>query len=246
MSFMDKIKDTAMQAKESATKFAEDKGLAEKFDNATASIKASIEETKANAAAHKEAAAEAKKPLDGCIQWYEVIYKGGLAKYGSNTKTSGSIGLNILPDSFYFKPLITAKDWFEDLEIPYDTIKKFEIVKRTVSNTEVLLSNSSADAAALATNNTLAITYMDGDTEVYLKMEMLTGITVQGQATKCEELLDVLRTNKIYSRINKPESSGQPAQLSIAEELKKFKDLLDNGIISQEEFDAKKKQLLGL
>lgn len=33
---------------------------------------------------------------------------------------------------------------------------------------------------------------------------------------------------------------------SPAEELQKFKGLLDAGIISQEEFDAKKKQLLGL
>ena len=33
---------------------------------------------------------------------------------------------------------------------------------------------------------------------------------------------------------------------SNADELKKFKDLLDAGIISQEEFDSKKKQLLGL
>ena len=31
-----------------------------------------------------------------------------------------------------------------------------------------------------------------------------------------------------------------------ADEIKKFKDLLDSGIITQEEFDAKKKQLLGL
>lgn len=31
-----------------------------------------------------------------------------------------------------------------------------------------------------------------------------------------------------------------------ADELKKFKDMLDSGIITQEEFDAKKKQLLGL
>ena len=36
------------------------------------------------------------------------------------------------------------------------------------------------------------------------------------------------------------------AALSPAEELKKFKELLDMGIITQEEFDAKKKQLLGL
>lgn len=36
------------------------------------------------------------------------------------------------------------------------------------------------------------------------------------------------------------------AALSPADELKKFKELLDMGIITQEEFDAKKKQLLGL
>lgn len=33
---------------------------------------------------------------------------------------------------------------------------------------------------------------------------------------------------------------------SNADELKKFKELLDSGVITQEEFDAKKKQLLGL
>ena len=33
---------------------------------------------------------------------------------------------------------------------------------------------------------------------------------------------------------------------SNADELKKFKDLLDSGVITQEEFDEKKKQLLGL
>lgn len=35
-------------------------------------------------------------------------------------------------------------------------------------------------------------------------------------------------------------------QSSSADELKKFKELLDTGVITQEEFDAKKKQLLGL
>ena len=37
-----------------------------------------------------------------------------------------------------------------------------------------------------------------------------------------------------------------PAAPSAADELKKFKELLDMGAISQEEYDAKKKQLLGL
>lgn len=50
-----------------------------------------------------------------------------------------------------------------------------------------------------------------------------------------------------------PKTEPQPQQIinniqetSNADELKKFKDLLDSGIITQEEFDEKKKQLLGL
>ena len=38
----------------------------------------------------------------------------------------------------------------------------------------------------------------------------------------------------------------QAIQVSAADELKKYKELLDMGAITQEEFDAKKKQLLGL
>ncbi len=156
--------------------------------------------------------------------------------------------MNIMQDSFYFKPTITAKEWFTDLEIPYDKVKKFELVKRTVGNAETFLSGSSADAAALATLNTMAITYDDENgNEVYLKMEMLTGISVQGQARKCEEMMDILRINKIWQRLNKETGSAkQENTLSEADELKKFKELLDSGIISQEEFDAKKKQILGL
>ena len=41
-------------------------------------------------------------------------------------------------------------------------------------------------------------------------------------------------------------SSATPIASSNADELKKYKELLDIGVITQEEFDAKKKQLLGL
>ena len=40
--------------------------------------------------------------------------------------------------------------------------------------------------------------------------------------------------------------SVQQARTGVADELKAYKELLDQGIITQEEFDAKKKQLLGL
>ena len=41
--------------------------------------------------------------------------------------------------------------------------------------------------------------------------------------------------------------AGKPtASVNAADELKKYKGLLDDGIISQEEYDAKKKELLDL
>ena len=40
--------------------------------------------------------------------------------------------------------------------------------------------------------------------------------------------------------------TGSTSKSIAIEEIKQFKELLDAGIITQEEFDAKKKQLLGL
>jgi hypothetical protein len=49
----------------------------------------------------------------------------------------------------------------------------------------------------------------------------------------------------INSLINQ-KSSDNSAPISAADELKKFKELFDMGVITQEEFDIKKKQLLGI
>jgi hypothetical protein len=61
---------------------------------------------------------------------------------------------------------------------------------------------------------------------------------------EAEIIVEFIR-NKIEEIKNAP-AGGVIQQVSAAEELKKFKELLDMGVISQEEFDAKKKQLLGL
>ena len=54
----------------------------------------------------------------------------------------------------------------------------------------------------------------------------------------------------LLERQSKPKTEAttikQEIPQSNADELKKFKELLDSGVITQEEFDAKKKQLLGL
>lgn len=49
--------------------------------------------------------------------------------------------------------------------------------------------------------------------------------------------------------VSKPEPAPQPAAsapMSSFDEVRKYKELLDDGIITQEEFDAKKKEILGL
>lgn len=43
----------------------------------------------------------------------------------------------------------------------------------------------------------------------------------------------------------KPKSENSKPQMSIADELKKLKELLDAGVLTQEEFEAQKKKLLG-
>ena len=58
-------------------------------------------------------------------------------------------------------------------------------------------------------------------------------------------ITDLLMNRQSASKASATEIKQEIRQ-SNADELKKFKELLDDGIITQEEFDAKKKQLLGL
>ena len=64
-----------------------------------------------------------------------------------------------------------------------------------------------------------------------------------GIRNKALELIEQYRSRKNATQKVVPQSV---VQVGAADEVKKFKELLDLGVISQEEFDAKKKQLLGL
>ena len=58
--------------------------------------------------------------------------------------------------------------------------------------------------------------------------------------------LDMLIKKSSETGSNSNVSEVQTETISAADEIRKFKGLLDDGIITQEEFDAKKKELLGL
>jgi len=71
-------------------------------------------------------------------------------------------------------------------------------------------------------------------------------IQFSGKQSNEDAEVIVAYIRKQIEDIKNAPAGGVIQQVSPAEELKKFKDLLEAGIITQEEFDAKKKQLLGL
>ena len=71
-------------------------------------------------------------------------------------------------------------------------------------------------------------------------------IQFSGKKSNEEAEIIVAFIRKQIEDIKNAPVGGIVQQLSPAEELKKFKELLDLGVITQEEFDAKKKELLGI
>lgn len=71
-------------------------------------------------------------------------------------------------------------------------------------------------------------------------------IQFSGKDRNAEAEIVVNFIRKQIEDIKNAPVGGVIQQASPAEELKKFKELLDIGVITQEEFDAKKKQLLGM
>lgn len=61
-----------------------------------------------------------------------------------------------------------------------------------------------------------------------------------------KQIQDALSALQIAVDITEKINASQTQTSSDADEILKFKNLLDSGIITQEEFDAKKKQILGL
>lgn len=244
MGFFDKVKETAEKAKDKATTFAEENKISEKLSDAKDSIKKGIDESTASLKEYSAEKKELKKPVEGAIIRYEVIYLGGLPEY-PKAKHGGAIGLNVMPDCFAFRKTETTKDWFEDFDLPYSDITNLTIEKRSISNTEMLLGAGSEQQ----TENNICITFNRDNLELVLRVEMLTGISIYGQATKCKELLDVLRQNGILNQFKKevisaPDVANSPSQPDALEQIKKLSELKDAGVITEEEFNAKKAELL--
>lgn len=224
-SILNTAKDVAKNTTEKASKT---------FSESAEQIKKFSEDSKA-----------LKAPIEGGIARYAVTYKGGLSEYPK--QKIGEIGLNIMSDCFIFKPTSTAEEWFKEMSIPYERISKLEIVERKVSNTEWLLSSSNSDMKAMEQKNNIEITYEENGQSLFVRFEMLTGISIFGQAKKCVEFMDVLRQNGIlnyFSGNENVQKGNQVQETDILSQIEKLSKLKNEGILTDDEFMNKKKELL--
>lgn len=214
---------------------------------ATVAAKTGMEQTKTMVNEKMEQSKQNKLPQEGGLIRYEVIYKGGHPAFQLGKKKSPYILLDIMPDRFSFLATSQSKDWFTGFEIPYSKVISLEIVERVISNTEMLLSSSSNNSD-LRQKNVMEIKYLDeaGD-EFVVRNEMLTGLTVMGQARVCQEMLDLLRTKSImkqFKGIENNQTNNVSGGDDILKQIEKLASLKESGIITEEEFNQKKAVLL--
>ena len=184
---------------------------------------------------------------------YKVTYKGGLPELPK--AKIGGISLQFWPDRFHFEPTTGSKKFWRPLTIPYVTVSDLEIVTRQVGNAETLLSAGSRGGSRdLATDNNIHISYVSATgQQLVLRVEMLTGVTVGGQAKKCVEMLDFMQVNSIRSHFGsgtRVPSWGSPspqgtAPTGVAQEIERLAGLHAQGYLSDGEFTAAKAQALG-
>ena len=79
-----------------------------------------------------------------------------------------------------------------------------------------------------------------------MRLEMLSGVTVMGQATKCNEFEDRLRNFRVREQfVTRRPSPTLPGE-GISAELARLASLKADGTLTEEEFAAAKARLLGI
>lgn len=218
------------------------KGLA---GRAAEAAKTGIDQTKTLVNEKMEQSKQSKLPQEGGLIRYEVTYHGGHPDFQLGKKKSPYILLDIMPDRFSFLAKPQSEDWFTGFEIFYNQVVSLEIVERTISNAEVFLGGG--DNPNQHQKNVMEIKYIDEAKDEYVvRCEMLTGLTIMGQAKVCQEMLDLLRTKGVMKQFRGTESKAAANNSSedVLGQIEKLAKLKEQGILTEEEFAQKKAALL--
>lgn len=183
-----------------------------------------------------------KNSIEGSTKIYSTMYLGGHPE--NPKKVAGSVDLQLLDNGFMLKHHV-ADRYFSPFEIPYVSVTGFEIVNRTLSTANVVLGGK--DAYKLQQPNNIHITYKEQNgNEITIRLEMITGITIPGQAKVCLELLDYLKAQGIYAKFNLATNNTEVINENeaILKQIEKLSELRDANVLTEEEFNEKKAQLL--
>lgn len=177
------------------------------------------------------------------IAFYTVTYKGGLPEYPQSKV--GGIDMEVFSDRIDLLPTLATKSWFAGLVLPYSAIVEVKIVERTLGTFEGIVGG--LDSRQLNQKNNIHLTFETStDAILTLRLEMLSGITVMGQASKCEELLDRLKSNRLTElfRCTPTPQLQDRSSADIPLQIERLAVLRDKGILSETEFSSKKAELL--
>ena len=150
----------------------------------------------------------------------DVLFAARTNLSDSHDKVSGLWGVLIVTDLrvlYYYST--SEKDWTLD-QIPVDTIESIEFTR-------------SYNTSHLSVYGKSSIFHLNSDRHVLME--------------KARDLINQMIYDKSQnSESSESESSVSDDMVQATEALKSLKELLDSGIITQEEFEKKKAQLLGI
>ena len=235
------LKKTPSNIKDKSFKINEKNLLSAKLKSAKTSVKKVIDESTNSFKESQKENKELNQTLEGAIARFDVTYISGLSNY-PNAKLGSFIGMNIMPEKISFRKTSTSKKWFNDFDIFYESILEINIEKRTVSTIEMVLDFK--DGINHEQETVICIVYQkDTGEELTLRVEMFTGITIYRQAAKCREFMALLRQHGILKKI-KQKKEINDSNDNILGQIKEIALLKDDGILTEEEFQSKKKALL--
>lgn len=190
---------------------------------------------------HDEAVSRLPKgvPMKTAEQMYEYNVAHGFGKelLGWRKKHFDVLEKSLAPDeevNICFVALRDADDATAGVHAYAITNKRLLIAQQGISGESVKSVNL---------DNLNDVTYRTGPYHGYLEFdtfkERVSVAFPKEEATRLYALI-----NEYFSEFKKNQPTAANNSLSSADELRKFKQLLDDGIITQEEYEEKKRQLL--
>ncbi|MGM0238437.1 SHOCT domain-containing protein [Enterococcus sp. AZ103] len=188
--------------------------------------------------------------LDHFSQFSPNIKVGTWAEFDDNHKIAAfRTGLSAQPNSKYLY------DDIEDFSVIENEKKIVKSGAASAAAGAILFGPTGAIVGGLMTRGNKKETCSMLKVTIFTKNDKPKDIVLINSKVKIDSSLYKLSQGSLKSIVTKLESIIQPNKDSInnhqsnysdADELRKYKQLLDDGIITQEDFDSKKKKILDL